>query len=86
MYMFLFYFDDIIRDISEDFEFEGIVLLSKEVEKEIIKIEFVIDFLSKSSLFEVEKEIEKEIFVLRDILSKRYLFDMDMDMEEIILV
>lgn len=86
MYMFLLYFDDIIRDTSEDSEPEGTVPSSKEVEKETTKIEFATDLLSKSSLLEVEKETEKETFAPRDTLSKRHLLDMDMDTEETILV
>lgn len=63
------------------------MLLSKEVEKEIFKIEFVNDFLSKSSFFEVEMDIEKVLFV-GIVDFKRYLFDMDMEeiMEEMIVV
>lgn len=60
---------------------------SKELEKDVAKIEFATDVLSKTSLLEVDKVTEKVPFS-EPVEAKRYLLGMDMDenMDETIVV
>ncbi|XP_073387505.1 uncharacterized protein [Physcomitrium patens] len=75
------------KDTSEDSEPEGSVPPSKELEKDVAKIEFATDVLSKTSLLEVDKVTEKVPFS-EPVEAKRYLLGMDMDenMDETIVV